>query len=614
MIPEKIDRYEIKSELGRGGMATVYLATDPRFKREVAVKVLPREFLHDPTFRARFEREAQAIASLEHPAIVPVYDFGEEASQPYLVMRFMSGGSLARELKRGLLSLEETVRIMARLAPALDEAHAKGIIHRDLKPANILFDQRGDPYISDFGLARLSEVNATFTGSLIVGTPAYISPEQAQGGGGIDRRSDVYALGVILFEMLTGQLPYTADTPMGLVVKHITEPVPRILKVKPDLLPGCETVIARAMAKERERRFATAGEMATVLEKVVKGEVIPPVPVIDEATLILPAEAEATPPPPPVQRPRKRPIWGWIRTSLLALGMLGAFLARGSQLPAIVGPVESLASTATSPTPTDLPAHAATSVTPFTPASLPTIEPSITAERIVGLAPSQTPAKPTSTLLPPPVGTKKATVPIVGSIGTSTPEAAQTSWATNIIPTSTMTPREVQPTDPATLTATSPAPSQTRTPTSTLVAPPTITPLPPATRTPTPLPSNTPSPLPSATPSPTQTDVQGPGLSGFDASPTTVTLGACTVTFKANISDPSGVAAASVEWNSSGLTGGSSGSAGMALEAGDVWSVSFPVTIPAGGHLDWSVKASDTFGNVTTQSSGIRITAVLSCL
>src|SRR5512137_45854 len=147
MIPEKIGIYQIKSELGRGGMATVYLANDPRFEREVAVKVLPREMLHDPQFRTRFEREAKTIAMLEHAVIVPVYDFGEEDGQPFFVMRYMTGGSLSDRLKQGPLTVAEAAQVMAHIAPGLDEAHAKNIIHRDLKPGNILFDQFNEPYI-----------------------------------------------------------------------------------------------------------------------------------------------------------------------------------------------------------------------------------------------------------------------------------------------------------------------------------------------------------------------------------------------------------------------------------------------------------------------------------
>jgi len=269
MSYDRIGRYEIKAELGRGGMATVFHAYDPRFKRDVAVKVLPREFLHDLTFRERFEREAQTIATLEHQAIVPVYDFGEEEGQPYLVMRYMPGGSLADRLAHGALSTQEVTQILTRLAPALDKAHSQGIIHRDLKPANILFDDEGNPYLSDFGIAKLVEATAALTGSAIIGTPAYMSPEQAKGEE-VDGRSDVYGLAVLLFEMLTGDLPYEADTPMGLAVKHITEPVPRILTVKPDLPFEIEAVMNKALAKEPDERFSTAGKMATSVTGVVQ--------------------------------------------------------------------------------------------------------------------------------------------------------------------------------------------------------------------------------------------------------------------------------------------------------------------------------------------------------
>ncbi len=273
MKPENIGRYEVKSELGRGGMATVYKAYDPRFEREVAVKVLPREMLHDPQFRVRFEREAKTVASLEHPAIVPVYDVGEEDGQPYFVMRYMTGGSLSERIHASSLSISDTARIIDRLASALDEAHAKGIVHRDLKPGNILFDHIGEPYVSDFGIAKIaqSQGSATVTGGGIVGTPAYMSPEQAQGDK-VDGRSDIYALGVIVFEMLTGRQPYEADTPMAVVVKHITDPVPHILDVNPNLPSDLEKVIEKAMAKNRDERYATAKEFASELMAVARGE------------------------------------------------------------------------------------------------------------------------------------------------------------------------------------------------------------------------------------------------------------------------------------------------------------------------------------------------------
>jgi len=275
MQPKKIGRYAIKSELGRGGMATVYHAYDPRFERDVAVKVLPPELLHDPTFRERFEREAKTIAALEHPAIVPVYDFGEEAGQLYLVMRYMPGGSLEARMRKGAFSLAEAGRIFKRLAPAVDEAHAKGVIHRDLKPGNILFDQHGEPYLCDFGIAKLTQSSNTLTGSAIVGSPAYMSPEQGRGEPDIDGRSDIYSLGAILFEMLTGQIPYPADTPTGQIIRHVTDPVPNILQVRKNLPPACQTVISRAMAKRKHARYATASELARAVGDVSQGKTLP---------------------------------------------------------------------------------------------------------------------------------------------------------------------------------------------------------------------------------------------------------------------------------------------------------------------------------------------------
>ena len=273
MQPEKIGYYEIKSELGRGGMATVYRGYDPRFEREVAVKVLPPEMLHaDPQFRLRFQREAKIIARLEHPSIVPVYDVGEENNQLYFVMRFMGGGSLAGRIRERVYRVEEAVRLLGQVAPGVDEAHAKGIVHRDLKPSNILFDNQNVPYISDFGIAKLTQAeSANVTGSAVIGTPAYMAPEQALGSD-VDGRADVYALGVILYEMLTGKQPYQADTPMGLAIKHVTDPVPHILNVKPDLPAWIETIVATAMAKDRNDRFSTAGEMLETMQAFLRGE------------------------------------------------------------------------------------------------------------------------------------------------------------------------------------------------------------------------------------------------------------------------------------------------------------------------------------------------------
>ena len=271
-LPPKIGRYEIKSELGRGGMATVYRAYDPSFEREVAIKVLPREMMHDPQFRARFEREIKLVAALEHPSIVPVYDVGEEDGQPYFVMRYMTGGSLSNRIANGKMSLGDTAQIIGKIAQGLTYAHKKGIIHRDLKPDNILFDDNDDPFISDFGVAKLTEsTSGSLTGANgVIGTPAYMSPEQATGEK-VDGRSDIYGLGVIVYQMLSGQQPYNADTPMGVAIKHVTEPVPEILNVNPSLPYDVDEIIRYSMAKDKNKRYASAVDLAKALNMAAFG-------------------------------------------------------------------------------------------------------------------------------------------------------------------------------------------------------------------------------------------------------------------------------------------------------------------------------------------------------
>ncbi|HSH03713.1 MAG TPA: serine/threonine-protein kinase [Anaerolineae bacterium] len=267
--PTQINRYQIKGELGRGGMATVFHAYDPRFQRDVAIKVLPQQFLHDPTFRARFEREAKTIAALEHPAIVPVHDFGEDNGQPYLVMRFMTGGSLADKLKHGPLTLGQASHLITRLAPALDAAHQHGLIHRDIKPANILFDKWNAPYLADFGIVKTADSTQAYTGDMVIGTPTYMSPEQAHGNRPIDGRSDIYALGIILYEILAGTPPYQADTPLQLAMKHIIDPPPEL---PPNTVPhqsAIQQILHTTLAKNPADRYPTTVAFAQALAAAI---------------------------------------------------------------------------------------------------------------------------------------------------------------------------------------------------------------------------------------------------------------------------------------------------------------------------------------------------------
>jgi serine/threonine protein kinase len=274
LVAEKFGRYMIIKEMGRGGMATVYLAHDPRFGRDVALKVMSLALRDEPSFRGRFEREARTIAALEHPAIVPVYDFGEDHEQLFLVMRHMPGGSLSERIMAGPQRLADAYVIVARIGSALDHAHSQGVIHRDLKPANILFDQYGLPFLSDFGIVKLAEASGNITGSGVIGTPAYMSPEQVHGEGAIDGRSDIYSLAVILFETVTGRKPYRADTPARQMMAHILNPIPSILATRPDLPAEYETIMQKALAKEPVNRYADAQELIAALTATLPAEML----------------------------------------------------------------------------------------------------------------------------------------------------------------------------------------------------------------------------------------------------------------------------------------------------------------------------------------------------
>jgi len=262
--------YRLVEKLGRGGMATVYKAYEPTLDRYVAVKVLPQHFAADPTFRTRFRREAKAIARLNHPNIVPVFNFGEAGDLTYIAMQYVEGGTLKETLGQPM-GTERALKLALQIARALSYAHKRDVVHRDVKPANVLLAEGDWPLLSDFGLARMmsSSVQITQTG-VGVGTPAYMSPEQGQGLKA-DGRSDIYSLGIMLYEMLTGAVPFQADTPLAVVLKHITAPLPMPSKINPNIPESVERIILKATAKEPDHRYKSADEMIESMEKALAG-------------------------------------------------------------------------------------------------------------------------------------------------------------------------------------------------------------------------------------------------------------------------------------------------------------------------------------------------------
>lgn len=268
---EKVGAYILGKQLGQGGMATVYLGHHPRLDRDVAIKVMHQNFLDDEGFVARFKREAQIVAKLNHPHIVPVFDFDEHAGQPYLVMKYIQGWTLKKQLIKDPLDLEGILRVMSAIGDALNYAHEQGILHRDIKPSNIVIDRGGVPYLADFGLARLaSSGESTMSADMLLGTPHYISPEQARGAKELDGRTDIYSLGVVLYELLVGKVPFTGDSAFSIVHDHIYSPLPQPTRVNPDLPESVEEVLYRALGKQPDERYDTANDLINDLTQAIK--------------------------------------------------------------------------------------------------------------------------------------------------------------------------------------------------------------------------------------------------------------------------------------------------------------------------------------------------------
>lgn len=274
---DRIADYEIVSQIGSGGMATVYQAYHERLDRHVAIKIMHESFARDETFLERFQREARIVARLEHPHIVPIYDYAEFDKQPYFVMKYIEGGTLKRRLIKRGITLDEITGMMTMLADALTYAHEKGVLHRDIKPSNMLIDERDLPYISDFGLARIAQVgDSTISHDLMLGTPWYISPEQAKGERDLTPATDVYSFGIILYELLLGRTPFSGDTPYAIVHEHIYTPPTPPSHINPELGAALDAVLLKALAKSPRQRYQTATAMMDDFKRALADSSIAP--------------------------------------------------------------------------------------------------------------------------------------------------------------------------------------------------------------------------------------------------------------------------------------------------------------------------------------------------
>jgi len=271
-IGETIGPYQLGEQLGQGGMATVFKAYHPALDRYVAIKALHPAFSLEPNFLARFQREAQVVARLEHPNIVPVYDYSEHEGRPFLVMKFIPGQTLKARLNIGSLEIEEISKIVESVGAALEYAHKQGVLHRDVKPSNILLAADGGIYLADFGLARIAQAGeSTISSDVMLGTPQYISPEQAMGQRDLDGGTDIYSFGVVLYELIVGRVPFSADTPYSIIHDHIYAPLPLPHTIKEDIPEPIERLLLKALAKDRNDRFENVSSMVTAWQVAMAG-------------------------------------------------------------------------------------------------------------------------------------------------------------------------------------------------------------------------------------------------------------------------------------------------------------------------------------------------------
>lgn len=492
LVGRTLSHYHLLAQIGQGGMSSVFRAVDLNTDQTVAVKILSPMIAHEPRFRARFEREIKLLRRLQHPNIIPILDFGEADGLAFIVMPFVGTGTLADRMLDGPIDAVTGGQIIGQLASALQCAHENGVIHRDVKPSNVLLDEQGNVLLSDFSFAHQSDASQDITGSALIGTPSYMSPEQCRGEE-IDARSDQYSFAIVLYQMSTGRLPFEGDTPMAIAMKHVSTPLPRPREVNPNLPAEVEMVLIRALAKDPTLRYPSVQDLNETFQAALGMALDPKRRVASMAstadldrTAVLYRKYQNVRPPP-----RRR----WFeRSAILAtlLLLLACTISAGAIVviyPEVFNPAAAASSLSDGEIQATvnvlLTANAPAAGTEVAPGAL---ETAIYAAVLQTLASTEGIAVPTDAF------------PTEDPLLTSTPTTVILFPTRTPTRTRTLAPGETPPSPTRTPTASrTPTPSATGAPTSTPsnTLPPTSTPPPTATNTsvpPTPAPSDTPIP------------------------------------------------------------------------------------------------------------------------